>query len=92
MLRDKYFVDKDFCASVLVSYIEENSVSYPMQIGDDLKDDQKCQLTLFLVRSHKGTENLPKLKLIRTVFFRLNIRNFLANAKTVSFVAFFGNR
>ena len=42
-------VDEDICTSLLRSYALENSVSYPMLIGEDMDVTTKIQLTLFLV-------------------------------------------
>lgn len=42
-------VNSDLCKSLIESYISEHSKSYPMRIGDEMDDDQKNQMTLFLV-------------------------------------------
>ncbi|XP_026477392.1 protein ABHD16A [Ctenocephalides felis] len=45
-------IDEDICASLLASYISENSKSYPMLIGDGFTEKQKSDMALFLVKKH----------------------------------------
>lgn len=45
----KYRVNFDLCNSLILSYISENSKSYPMKIGEDMATQQKNQMALFLV-------------------------------------------
>ena len=42
-------VDEDICTSLLRSYALENSISYPMLIGEDMDVTTKIQLIIFLV-------------------------------------------
>lgn len=44
-------VNADLCKSLIESYISEHSKSYPMRIGEEMDEDQKNQMTLFLVNS-----------------------------------------
>ncbi|XP_018335468.1 protein ABHD16A [Agrilus planipennis] len=45
-------VNSDLCRSLLESYISENSKSYPMRIGEDMDDNQKTQMVLYLARKY----------------------------------------
>ncbi|XP_070581655.1 phosphatidylserine lipase ABHD16A-like [Ptychodera flava] len=45
-------VDESECFQILQSYAEENSASFPMLIGDDLEDDTKMKLLLFLATKY----------------------------------------
>lgn len=45
----KYDVNPELCTSLLISYISENSKSYPMKIGEEMSDLQRNQMAIFLV-------------------------------------------
>lgn len=45
-------VDESWCTSVLLSYIAENSSSYPMLVGEDFTLQQRIQMTLFLASKY----------------------------------------
>ena len=49
MLITENGMDEDICTSLLRSYALENSLSFPMMIGEDANTTTKIQLTLFLV-------------------------------------------
>ena len=49
MLITENGMDEDICTSLLRSYALENSLSFPMMIGEDSNTTTKIQLTLFLV-------------------------------------------
>lgn len=53
MIWDEHHIDREICSSLLVSYIEDNSLIYPMQIGEDFTEEQKTHMTLFLVSNGK---------------------------------------
>lgn len=43
------------CGSLLESYISENSKSFPMRIGDEMSQDQKNEMAIYLVHNFKKT-------------------------------------
>lgn len=45
----RHDVNPDLCTSLLISYISENSKSYPMKIGEEMTEHQKTQMAVFLV-------------------------------------------
>ena len=49
LLWSEHDVDPDWCAVSFQSYVEENSEVFPMEIGSDYTQEQKNQMTLFLV-------------------------------------------
>lgn len=59
----KYNINPDLCKSLMESYISEHSKSYPMRIGEEMDDDQKNQMTLFLAtkyfKDYKSTHCTP---------------------------------
>lgn len=42
-------MDKEQCNALLISYIEDNSHMYPMQVGENFTDEEKNHMALFLV-------------------------------------------
>jgi len=49
----KYGVRDDWCSTILTSYYDStDSVSYPSQIGEDMHQNEKIQLTLFLASKY----------------------------------------
>ena len=56
-------VDEDICTSLFRSYALENSISYPMLIGEDMDVTTKIQLTIFLVSIIKFLSLLSPLVL-----------------------------
>lgn len=42
----------DLCFSLLMSYVSENTRSYPLEIGADYTHEQRNQLAEYLVRKH----------------------------------------
>ncbi|XP_066991578.2 phosphatidylserine lipase ABHD16A [Anabrus simplex] len=49
---NKYGVDEDLCNSTLLSYVAENSCSYPMRLGEGLPLELRIQLTIFLASKY----------------------------------------
>lgn len=46
---EQHRVDKEQCNALLISYIEDNSHMYPMQVGENFTDEEKNHMALFLV-------------------------------------------
>ncbi|XP_076057452.1 phosphatidylserine lipase ABHD16A isoform X2 [Oratosquilla oratoria] len=51
-LVSKWAVDSDYCQTLLNSYIDEHSASIPMQIGEDLEEEEKTRMVLFLASKY----------------------------------------
>ncbi|KAK7080616.1 Protein abhd16a [Halocaridina rubra] len=51
-IMSKWNVDVDICSTLLSTYIQENSESYPMMIGDDMTEDDKTKLILYLASKY----------------------------------------
>ncbi|KAL0280530.1 UNVERIFIED_CONTAM: hypothetical protein PYX00_001794 [Menopon gallinae] len=52
LLMDEYGVNRDVCNNQIGSFIEDNSLMFPMQIGENLNETQKNRMALFLIERH----------------------------------------
>jgi hypothetical protein len=44
--------DDQMCLSLLMSYVSEHGASYPVKIGEDYSEEQRNQMTFYLIKNH----------------------------------------
>nr|CAD7452883.1 unnamed protein product [Timema tahoe] len=67
----KYDVNEDQCTSLLLSYTNAHSHSYPMLIGDHFDEDMKNQMALFLAQKYMVDFNSSHCTPLSPSLFRL---------------------
>ncbi|XP_068232788.1 phosphatidylserine lipase ABHD16A [Palaemon carinicauda] len=63
-------VDADVCSTLLSSYIHENGESYPMMIGEDMNDNDKTKMILYLASKYLVDFNSSHNNPLEPSYFR----------------------
>ncbi|KAG7173269.1 phosphatidylserine lipase ABHD16A-like [Homarus americanus] len=69
-IMDKWGVDNDLCSTLLATYITEHGESYPFTIGEDMTDDDKTKLLLYLASKHLMDFNSGHNNTLDSSYFR----------------------
>ncbi|XP_013406643.1 protein ABHD16A-like [Lingula anatina] len=64
-------VDDDMCEATFASFVMENSLSFPMQIGEGISEDLRSQLALFLAYKHMEDFESTHCTPLPTTHFKL---------------------
>ena len=78
LLWSEYDVDPNWCEVAVKSYVEENSEMFPMEIGSDYTQEQKNQMTLFLVSIKNHFMRIPNLPYLPNILRHCNFLPYLS--------------
>nr|CAD7256651.1 unnamed protein product [Timema shepardi] len=71
VIGSMYDVNEDQCTSLLLSYTNAHSHSYPMLIGEHFDEDMKNQMALFLAQKYMVDFNSSHCTPLSPSLFRL---------------------
>ncbi|XP_054713956.1 phosphatidylserine lipase ABHD16A-like [Uloborus diversus] len=85
VLWSQHEVEDELCDATLKSYVEENGLFYPLEIGDDLPTNMKLQLLLYLADKYMIDFDSTHCAQLPSRMFQLpwNARNISVNQSKV---------